>query len=158
MSNKEIEDQINNDLYKFENEIYKGKIDVPENILKLFKKGISSLPAQTHGIHFTRIKVICSKLPNELTISEINQVVRIIVCAPFATLYYEILNPNENLIGIKNEDDNFLNAVDEQIRLEKFILSYNTFVSEFQERLKMKKTNLLSLASGVNGDRMRVIN
>lgn len=148
MTSQEIEQQINTDFEKFQNEPYKGKPEVPENVLDLFRKGIKALPMQTHGILSNRIKYIVSKNPKELTVGDLNQVIKIIVCTPFAVIYSDIFE-REEMMGIDNNDA-FDEAINEQVHFEKFILSYNQYVSDFQEKLKMKKANLLSITSGVN--------
>ena len=136
---QQIEKQLNDELVKFQNGIYSGKVEVPKNIIELFKKGVMSMPAFSHRINFNKVKVIASKKPSELTYADLNDVVKVVLNTVLAVNY-----------------DNFDTAVKENIKIEKFVLCFNENVDDFKEKLKMKKTTLKSLASPVS--RMQLIN
>lgn len=140
---EQVEKQLQEDFEKFQNLLYLGKIDVPKDIVAIFKKGIMSLAPHFHQVLGRRIKNIASKKPLELTNSDIHVIVKVIVNTPIEKLYGE----------------DFLKSVDKQEKFEIFILSYNDSVNEFQAKLQQKKTLLQSLSgSSVRNNEMKIIN
>lgn len=131
-----IEQQINDELEKFKNEKYSGSVEIPSDILSLFRRGVLSLAPQSHGILASKLKDLYTRNVSEITNGELSDIIKIIVNTPLDKLY---------------EDEDFFGALDRQQKLEKFILCYNRHVDDFQSKLKMKRATLQSLANGVNG-------
>lgn len=141
MQQAEVDKQIQNDYDAFLNMPYKGSVAVPENIIELFKKAIMALPSFTHKINFYKVKGIIQKKPNELTYSDLQDVIKVILNAPLKDLY-----------------DDIYEAIPEHINVQKFVLSYNTDIDSFESKLKMKKQTLLKLSDGIGGvNGMRII-
>jgi len=136
----QVEKQIQDDYDKFIYSVYNGKISVPDNIVELLKIAVMGLPPQFHGVHMNKIKVIISKKPSELNNGELADVIKLIFNCPLEKLY-----------------EDFEEAVEGHLKLEKFVLSYNNYVNEFQENLKMKKANLINL-SGIRNNGLKIIN
>jgi len=141
MTNYDIDSQINKEFQIFIEAAYKGTIKIPENIIELFKKAVLHLSPQFHQVNFSKIKQIIDKKSNELTNGEMKEVVKIIVNTPLNILF----------------GNDVKEAIEDQIKLEKFIVSYNSSVNSFQEKLKMKKANLQSLTRGINGNGMKIV-
>lgn len=131
-----IEQQINDELEKFKNEKYNGSVEIPSDILSLFRRGVLSLAPQSHGILASKLKALYTRHVSEITNGELSDIIKIIVNTPLGKLY---------------EDEDFFGALDRQQKLEKFILCYNRHVDDFQGKLKMRRATLQSLANGVNG-------
>ena len=138
---EQIEKQLNDEFQKFSNGIYSGKLEVPKNIIEIFKKGVMSIPPFAHKINFNKVKVIASKKVEELTYADLNDVIKLVLNTPLNSVY-----------------DNFDTAVKESIKIEKFVLAFNETISEFQDKLRMKKTTLQNLASPNGNRRMQLIN
>lgn len=144
MSKEEIEKQIMDEYVKFENAIHDGPIPVPDNIITLFQAGCMAQAAHFHKVHANKIKAISSKHASELTNGDLNCAAMIIVNTPMEKLYPYPLT--------------FDDAVSQQIKLEKFILSFNNYISEYQKKLEMKKVTLTSLAqTGPGPNKLRMI-
>lgn len=136
-----VEEQIKDELDKFKNTTYNGKVEIPSNICELFKIGVLSLSPQTHGLLASKLKALYTRKYKEITNGELSDMIKIIVNTPFYKLY---------------EGIDFVKALDKHAKFERFILCYNSEVNDFQEKLKMKKVSLISLSRGsVNG--MRII-
>lgn len=138
-----VEKQLQEEYQKFENEIYKGKIEVPKDIIENFKKAVLVLAPQFHGILANRIKAISGKEPLGLTNFDLFAIIKITNNTPLEKVY----------------GNDFNVAIEKQIKFEKFILSYNQSVEEFQGLLQMKKKTLMDLAGANNGrnNGMRII-
>ena len=137
-----IDQQINEELETFKNKVYDGKVEIPKNILELFRTGILFLAPQTHGILASKLKALYITPVKKLTNGMLSDIIRLVVCTPFGKIY---------------EGVEFEVALESHIKLEKFILGYNLHVDEFQNKLKMKKATLQSLSQGVRGNGMRII-
>ncbi|MEO7047881.1 MAG: hypothetical protein ABI091_21460 [Ferruginibacter sp.] len=138
-----IEQQINEELEKFKNKVYAGKVKIPVNISELLKIGISSLAPQSHGINAIKLKSLHSTKKEEITNGMLSDIIKIIVSAPFGKLY---------------EGIEFEKALKKHHELENFILCYNQIVQDFQEKLKMKRATLLALSTGASiGDMRRIL-
>ena len=138
-----IEQQINSELEKFKNEVYNGKVEIPSNILDLFRRGVLSLAPQSHGILASKLKALYTRKISEITNGELSDIIKIIVNTPFGKMY----------------DDDIFAALEKHQKFEKFILSYNTHINDFQEKLKAKRATLQALSKGVQGNGLRrVIN
>lgn len=143
MTTVEIDAQIMGEYQKFENAIHKGVLDVPHNIVTLFINGCMALAHNSHKIHATRIKVIANTPYDELTNGDIQEVIKIIINTPPEKLY---------------PISNFLEAIDSEVRFQKFIISYNNAITEFQKNLEQKKKMLASLSQGVpSGNSMKIV-
>jgi len=130
MSTKEqIEQQLKSEFDKFYNEPHKGTIPVPANILELFKKSFMALAPHFHQVHATKVRVLANKLVSELSNGDINDMVKLIINTPMEKLY-----------------EGFDEAVHSHIQLEKFILSFNKYVDDFNAKLRMKQTTLENLS------------
>jgi hypothetical protein len=141
MDNKEIEQQINEDYFKLLNATYSGHISIPKGVLEIFKKAVFALPPYYHKINFTKIKGILTKNENELSNSDLNEIIKLIFNTPLEKMY-----------------DNVLVAIPEMIKIEKFAISFNTMVDEFQKKLEVKSKTLQTLSGGVRGKNgMRII-
>ena len=128
---KQANEQIKAEYDKFYNGIYDGKVPVPLNFVELFKKGIMNMSAFSHKIFASKIKVIASRLPEELTNGDLNLVIKVIVNVEMKHLY-----------------SSFEESVEDTIKIQKFTLCYNEYVEAFKEQLEMKRVRLLDLATG----------
>ena len=140
---QKIEQQLQEDFDKFYNKTYDEKIEIPQNIMELFKKGVMSLALYFHKINAYKLKAIASKNYKELTYGDLKDMITVILNTPLEKLY-----------------DRFEDAVNSQIQFQKFVLCYNNAVDDFNSKLKMKKANLTSISSGIpnNSNGMRIIN
>lgn len=130
MHQAEVEQQIKYDYQKFLDEPYNR--NVPENILDLFEKAIMVLPPFFHKVQFTKVKSIINKTPETLTNSDLNEVIKVVVNCSLQQLY-----------------DSLYDAIPEMIKLDSFILKFNTHIQEFQEKLNQKRKRLEELSDGV---------
>lgn len=138
MTEQEINDRLTKDYDGFMDGIYEG--DVPDNILDLFEKAIMALPPFAHQINFYNVKNIISKKPEQLSNSDINDIIKVVLNVSLERLY-----------------DNLFVAIPEHIRFEKFVRGYNEIVENFKSKLKIKKATLKDLSSGIlnkNGSRI----
>lgn len=141
MNDKEVKEQINSDYDEFLNKPYSGHISIPENIIEVFKKCIMALPPFAHQINFNKIKSIATKDVKALTYSDLQCIIKVVLNTPLEKLY-----------------DNFFVAIPEHIKIEKFIISYNAAIDDFQKSLESKSKMLKNLSSGVLGKNgMRII-
>lgn len=139
MQQSAIDKQLIEEHEKFLNSAYNKS--VPENLLEIFEKALMVVPPQAHGINFSKIKSIINKEISELSISDINDIVKVVFNTPLQVLY-----------------DSLYDAIPEQIKMEKFVIKFNLHLKEFMDNLQQKRTRLASLSDGVlktNG--MRII-
>jgi hypothetical protein len=134
-----IQEQINNELFKFQHEAYNG--DIPEDILERFIEGVFSLPSQVHGMSARKIKSIYERKVEELTNGELQEIIKVIFNVP--------LEKSADILGVKG-------ALEKQIRFEDFVTKYHHSVDEFQKKLQMKKATLQSLSHG-GGNGMKIL-
>lgn len=142
ISDQEIQKQINDDYNAYYEKPYDGRLAIPENIIQLFINGVKSLTAWNHKINFHKVKAISSKQINQLTIGDLQDIVKIILNTRLESLY-----------NIQN-DAAFFSAIDNYIKVEKFIIEYNVMDDNFKQNMEMKRTRLKDL-SGKNG--MKII-
>lgn len=140
---QKIEQQLQEDFDKFYNKTYDGDVEVPPNIIELFKKGAMPLALFFHKINAYKLKAIAAKDYRELTYGDLKDMITVILNAPLEKMYLR-----------------FEDAVNNQIQFQKFVLCYNNAVDDFNSKLKMKKVSLLNLSTGVpnNSNGMRIIN
>ena len=141
---QQVEKEIENEIQRFYDKGYDGKQNVPANIIELFKRAVMVVPPNFHKVYFSKIKLIASKAPNELSNGEISEVVKLILTATPQSLY-----------------DDFEEAMSVHCKIEKFIRNYNEHVNAFQSGLQAKRTKLMSLSGasgGMNGNSRRIIN
>lgn len=139
MQQSEIDKQINREWADFLDLPYNK--NVPDNLIEKFEKALMIVPPQAHQINFNKVKAIINKQPEELSNTDINDVIKLIYNTPLQALY-----------------DDLYEAIPEQIKLERFVLKFNQNLAEQQEKLNQKKITLASLTNGVipsNG--MRII-
>lgn len=138
LTEKEIEVELNKEIEKFLNSKYSGKIKIPENILLLLEHGVKALPPSVHKVNYYFIKNVLNSPYTELTNSDLKFIIPIIENTPFEKLYPLM---------------EFDLAILSHIKFDKFIMGYNNEIKEFEEMLRMKKANLLSLNNGlkING-------
>lgn len=139
---REIQFQINKESNNFNNSIYKGEVPIPANIIQLFKAAIWALPTFAHKINFHKVRSIRTKYYKELTITELNDAIKVVMNVPIEKLY-----PANTEFEVMEED---------QIKFGDFVKCYNGVVEDFSSALKLKRDNLL-LLSGVNHNGMRPI-
>lgn len=128
---KQANEQIQADYDRFYNAIYNGKVPVPLNFVELFKKGIMEMSSFSHKIFASKIKVIASKLPGELTNGDVSLVIKVISNVEQKYFY-----------------SSFKESVEDTIVIQKFTLCYNQHVEDFQKEQEMKRVRLLDLATG----------
>lgn len=128
--------QVNDEIQKFMDKVYDGKLNVPANIIELFKRAVMVVPPNFHQVYFSKIKLIASREPNELSNGEISDVVKLILSATPQSLY-----------------DDFEEAIATHCKTEKFIRAFNEHVEDFMRKMKLKRTTLMDL-SGANGGHM----
>lgn len=140
MHPSEVQKQVQYDYEKFMNNPY-GK-HVPEYLLDFFEKALMVIPPQSHGVLFSKVKNIISKEIKDLSVSDLNDIVKVVVNTSLAVFY-----------------DSLYDAIPEQIKFEKFVLAFNNHIKEFQENLNEKKKRLESLSDGVlkTSNGMRII-
>jgi len=139
MQQNEIEQQLREDHEKFLNEPYRKNI--PDGLLERFEKALMVVPPQAHGINFSKVKSIISKEDSELTISDLNDIIKLVFNTPPQVFY-----------------DSLFDAIPEQIKLEKFVITFQFHIKDFTDKLNQKRTRLASLSSGLlNGNGMRSI-
>lgn len=132
----QIEKQLQEEFRAFELSVYKSLVEVPPNLIELLKKATLSLAPQFHQVLASRIKMIVSKQPDELTIVDLNATLKIIVNTPLEKLY----------------GNDFDTAIESQIAFERYMLSFNQAVETFQKTLQEKKSRLQSLSGKMNGN------
>lgn len=156
----DIEQQINSELEKFKNEVYNGKVEIPSNILDLFRRGILSLAPQSHGILASKLKALYTRKISEITNGELSDIIKIIVNTPFGKMYANTFPlQTRDYIPPADIKANFEEALNKHIAFEKFVLCYNQHINDFQEKLKAKRATLQALSKGVHGNGLhRVIN
>ncbi len=138
---QQIEKQLNDEFVKFSNGNYSGKVEVPKDIIEMFKKGVMVIPPFAHKINFTKVKTIASKKVDELSYADLNDVIRVVLNTSLELRY----------------GNDFDEAVKQSIKFDKFVLCFNEVINDFQGKLKMKKTNLLNLSAKPSG-RLQLIN
>ncbi len=141
MSESEINEQLNKEYDTFLYNTYKGKIEVPKDILTLFKNAILSMPPFAHKILFTKIKAIYTTKVEKLTNGDINDIVKVILNTPLEKLYLSYT---------------FEEMIAKQAKIDAFVISYNSHVEEFKKALEQKKKTLQSLTNGLprNGSKI----
>ena len=138
---QQIEKELNDEFVKFSNGIYDGKVEIPKNILEIFKEGIMVLPPFSHKINFIKVKNIAAKKVSELTYADLNDVIKV------------VLNTSLNL-----SFDSFHEGVKHSIAMDKFVMAYNETISKFQDKLRMRRTTLQNLSSPKMNRGLQIIN
>lgn len=143
MNANQIEQQLNSEFNDFYNKLYDGKIDIPYNLLDIFKKGVMALAPQFHKINANKLDVIAHKKITELSYGDLKDVVTIILNTPFDKIY-----------------NDFNEAMESHLKIQKFIICYNASVDEFEKKLQQKKVVLTDLTRNVhpNGGNMKIVN
>jgi hypothetical protein len=139
MHSSEVNKQIKSDYDSFVNSPYNKS--VPENIIDLFEKALMIVPPQAHGVHFTKVKSIISKEIDQLSVSDINDIIKLIWNTPLQAFH-----------------DSLFDAIPEQIKLEKFVLKFNMNVEDFQKNLEDKRKRLEQLSGGILNGSFKSIN
>lgn len=137
---QQVEQQINQDYDKFVNGSYSGEVTVPINIIKIFMKAILAMPPFAHRINFLKVKSISNKEVKQLLVSDLNDIMKVLLNTPPEKLY----EGDEGTI------------IEQCIKMDKFVISYNAFVDDFKGKLQLKKDNLLMIA-GVKGNGLQII-
>lgn len=142
MSEQEINEQLSNDFDKFLNAFYKGAVVVPKNIIELFKTAILELPSFSHKINFLKVKAIVSKKTDELTNTDLNDVIKVILNVSLQKLYPDL---------------SFDKIIEQSIQMNKFVIAYNEHIEKFKKQLEAKKMTLQSLTNGLPKNGMRIV-
>ncbi len=137
---QQIDKQVQDDLDKFYNSEYAGKVEIPDNIIELFKKGYMAMPSFAHKVLGLKVKALASRQPKELLNGDVKDIVKIIMNVSPDKLY-----------------GNFEDAVASHIQLERFFLAFNNHVSDFEQKLIQKKTVLTDLSRNVNSSGLRIV-
>lgn len=142
-TDQQITAELNNSFDKFQNDIYDGKVEVPENIIEYFKTGIMALPPYAHKINFHKVKVISNMKVGELTNQLISDMIKVILNTPLD----------------KSFDGDYNKIIDKYIEFEKFVLCFNAHVDDFRKKLEMRKITLSSLSPTTpNRNRLNIVN
>ena len=123
MSEKEINYQLEEEMNKFYNSVFDVKLNF--DLIAHFKKCVMLLAPQQHKISIHGIKAI-SETPQ----SKLEEVNKIILNVPLEKLY-----------------PSFAKALKTQIEIERYIVSFNKHISDFQAKLRMKQATLKSIAN-----------
>lgn len=143
-SNQQVTAELNNAYDKFQNEIYNGKVEVPKDIIELFKKGVMALSSFSHKLNFYKVKVISGMKGTELTNMLINDVIKVVLNTPLDKLY---------------PDSDFEQAILSSIEFGKFVIAYNEHIDDFRKKLEMRKATLDSFSTMPNGNKfLKIVN
>lgn len=134
MLEKEINEQLNKEYECFIYSAYNGKVKPPKDIIELFKRAILSIPPFAHKILFTKVRAISTTKYVDLTNSDLNDIIKVVLNTTLEKLY-----PNEK----------FEVMVEKQIKMDAFVISYNSHVEEFKKSLEQKKISLQSITNGL---------
>ena len=133
-----IEKQLKQDYDKFVNSVYEGK--VPAGIIEQFKRSILYMPPFFHKISFYKVKAIADKTEEQLTYSDLSDIIKVVLNTPLATSLE---------VGIYDFDE----AVEKSIIIDKFAMEFNSKVDGFKQAQEQKKLTLLML-SNKNGSKV----
>ncbi len=141
MSENEVNEQLNNEYNTFLYSPCKCKLPIPKNVIDLFKRAILAMPPYAHKILFTKVKAIYTTKVDKLTNSDVNDIVKVILNTPLEKLYLSYT---------------FEEMVEAQIKMDAFVISYNSHVEEFKKGLEQKKLRLKDLTNGLprNGSKI----
>lgn len=142
MHEAEISKQLESDYNSFLYGKYDGKLPAPENIIDIFKTAVLSMPSFAHKIMFSKIKAIASKEVENLTIGDLNEIIKVVLNIAPERLYPYF---------------EFDQIIEEGIYMDKFVISFNTYVEDFKQKLGQKKARLEALTgNGINGSRNKL--
>lgn len=128
MTSNQIESELDQERNKFYNSVYSGKKDF--ELIPLFKKCIMLLAPQQHKISMNGIKEIVNAKEDKLTVFYLENIFKVILNVPLGKLY-------------KNFDD----AVGQQLKIEKYIIDFNTFVGNFEKEIQARRATMRSIVS-----------
>ena len=137
MTEKEINYQLEEEMNKFYNSVFDVKLNF--DLIAHFKKCVMLLAPQQHGISIHAIKAISETPQSKLTIAMLDEVNKIILNIPLEKLY-----------------PSFDKAVKSQIEIERYLISFNKHVHDFQTSLQMRQATFRSLAN-TSTNNLRII-
>ena len=144
-TNEQIEKTLNDDHNKYYEGVYAGKAPIPEDLIKLYKRGIRSRAPFAHKANFHRVKSIFNSKIEELRVRDLHEMIKVIMNTPIEKLY-------DN-----TQDDQQLNeAINDYLKVEKFIIEFNQMNEVFRNALELKRVKLQELA-GTRTNGMRII-
>lgn len=126
----EIQQQIEREYEKSRNKIYDGEL--PYGLLEKFKVGLFMAAYSQHKFNLIKVKEIISKRDDQLTWMEVGMIANFVVEIPWERLF-----------------DNLEEALDYNIELSDFMVSYNDMITKKQKELERMRDRLLNL-SGIN--------
>ena len=128
MTEKEINYQLEEEMNKFYNSVFDVKLNF--DLIAHFKKCVMLLAPQQHKISIHGIKAISETPQSKLTIAMLEEVNKIILNVPLEKLY-----------------PSFAKALKTQIEIERYVVSFNKHISDFQAKLRMKQATLKAIAN-----------
>ena len=135
---RQVQQQIDQEYNKFVNSNYKGEVAIPKNIIPIFIKAVLAMPPYAHRILFQKIKSIKAKSNDDLLISDLNDIVKVLLNTAPDKLY-------------EGSDDTIINDC---IQIDNFVRAFNEAVDDFKNKLEIKKANLTSLSGSNNAMRI----
>lgn len=127
MTDKEIDYQLREEMNKFYNSVFNVKVKF--DLIELFKKCVMHLAPQQHKISAHGLKAIAETKPGKLTVAMLEDVNKVILNVPLGKLY-----------------NDFDEAIKKQIEVEKFIIEFNKYISDFHASIQMKRATMRSIA------------
>lgn len=132
MTEKEINQQIEQEYSKFNSATYEGEL--PKDLINIFKKALLGLSPNTHKMTVKTIQSIVTKKVGDLKFIEVGTIINTILEAPLSTIAEDFNAALKTLQSIEN------------VRID-----FNLKVKDAQERLNEKRMNLINLAGLNNG-------
>lgn len=126
-SEREIDQQINNDLNRFYSSVFDGEL--PDDLLDRFKKSLMALAPASTKYNSEAVKKIISKRVNELSFMDVGLIINAVFAVPFEKVYNSIEE-----------------AIDKNMELELIREKYNKSVDDMQQSLTKKKNTLMKLS------------
>lgn len=145
-TNEQIQQSLNEETARFYEKKYDGKLSIPFEFPLLFKIAISNLSSYSHKINFHKVKSISKKTSPEYTFGDLHEIIKVLLNTPLNKLYPHM----------EESEGEFIDAIDEHIKVEKFVIEFNQIIDKFKSGLEMKRRTLQDLA-GKPSNSMRII-
>lgn len=120
---REIEQQIDDDVQKYNTSIYDGFL--PQSFIDYFKKSLMVIPPGNHQYNMEKVKDMISRRPDEVRIIEVGMMINLIYACPFRELY-----------------DSVEQGIEMTMEFDKVREGFNKTTEDIERKLALKRQTL----------------
>ena len=128
----QIEEQVQReDVLPYLNKVYDGNL--PEEFIEQFRAAMMYLPPASHGLDMKKVKIMSTRMVNEVTVNELGLMINVIYSIPFASMYQSLEE-----------------GIEKTLLFDKIRAEYNRGTEAFERKIAKKKNTLRNLLSPGN--------